>query len=139
MNKVFLIGRLTKDIELRYTENNTAVGNLTLAVNRSYKNEKGEYDADFINCICWEKTAEVISKYSKKGDQLAISGRIQTRNYEDKEGKKHYITEIVIEKVEFVGNKREETKTEKNEYENMSIKTESRVELDSDVKLPWEE
>ena len=105
MNKVFLIGRLTKDVELRYTKDNTAVGTFTLAVNKPYKNMDGNYDADFINCVVWLK-AETLSKYSNKGDLVAVEGRIQTRNYENEDGKKVYITEVVVDRFEFLQSKK---------------------------------
>lgn len=83
MNKVILIGRLTKDPELRYTSNNIAVATFTIAVNREYANQNGEREADFINIQVWKKQAENCNKYLTKGSKVAIDGRIQTRNYED--------------------------------------------------------
>ena len=112
MNKVILMGRLTKDPEVRYTQaNNTQVTSFTLAVNRRFTKE-GEQQADFINCIAWSKTAEFVSKYFKKGQQVAVIGRIQVRNYEDDKGTKHYITEIIAEEVYFAGDKKEDNNTE---------------------------
>lgn len=104
MNKVELIGRLTKDAELRYTQSNKAVASFSIAVN---KRINGENTADFINCVAWSTTAEFISKYFKKGQAIALVGRLQNRSYEDDKGK-HYITEVVVEETEFVGNKQEE-------------------------------
>ena len=107
MNKVVLLGRLTKEPEVRYTQtNNTMVVNFTLAVNRRFVKE-GESTADFINIIAWSKTGEFVSKYFKKGKQVAIVGRLQTRNYEDDKGK-HFITEVVAEEVYFADSKKEE-------------------------------
>ena len=107
MNKVILMGRLTKDPEVRYTQNtNTLVANFSLAVNRRFVKE-GESTADFINIIAWSKTGEFVSKYFKKGKQVAIVGRLQTRNYEDDKGK-HFITEVVAEEVYFADSKKEE-------------------------------
>ena len=80
MNKVFLIGRLTRDPELRYTGNNTAVASFTLAVNRTYSNQQGDRDADFINIVVWRKQAESVKNYLSQGSQVAVDGRIQTRN-----------------------------------------------------------
>ena len=102
MNKTILIGRLTRDVDLRYTQSGKAVGNFTLAVNRNFKNEQGEYDADFINCVAWGKTAENLANYMKKGNQIAVDGRIQTRTYENNEGKTVYVTEVVAENVQFL-------------------------------------
>ena len=107
MNQVNLIGRLTKDPEVRYTQNNTPVASYTLAVKRSYAKE-GEQDTDFINIISWNKSADFVQKYFKKGMQVGVTGRIQTRNWEDDNGQKHYATEVVTEKVEFADSKKEE-------------------------------
>ena len=107
MNKVILIGRLTKDPEIRYTQNNTPVCNFTLAVDRRFSKDK---QADFINCQAWQKTAEFITKYFGKGNLLAIVGRIQTRTWEDNEGKKRYITEVIVDEVYFAGSKTETDK-----------------------------
>ena len=108
MNKVILKGRLTKDVELKYTQtNNTAVTVFTIAVNRKTKQEN-QPNADFINIVAYGKTAEFISQYFKKGQEILIVGRIQTRNYDDKDGKKVYVTEVITEEVEFVGSKEKE-------------------------------
>ncbi len=105
MNKVFLIGRLTRDPELRYTGSNVAVASFTLAVNRNYTSQSGEREADFINIVVWRKQAENVKNYLSQGSQVAIDGRIQTRTYDDQEGKKRYVTEIVADNVEFLGTK----------------------------------
>lgn len=102
MNKTILIGRLTKDAELRYTNSNTAVASFTLAVDRTYKNKDGNKESDFINCVAWNKTAEIISNYTNKGSQIAIFGRIQTRNYEANDGTKRFTTEVVAEEVKLL-------------------------------------
>lgn len=96
MNVANLVGRLTKDIELKYTQSGTAVASFTLAVNRSFKNDAGEYEADFINCVIWRKGAENLANFTRKGSQIGIEGRIQTRNYDDQQGRKVYVTEIVV-------------------------------------------
>ena len=109
MNKVILMGRLTRDPETRYTQgNNTAVCSFSLAVNRRFKQE-GQPDADFINVTAWAKTAEFIGKYFTKGQQVGVIGRIQTRNYDDKDGKKVYVTEVVAEEVYFADSKKEQS------------------------------
>ena len=105
MNKILLIGRLTKAPELRYTQSGTAVASFTLAVNRSFANQNGEREADFINCIAWQKAAEFVSQYFKKGQQMALEGRLQVRSYDDNNGQRRWVTEVVTEKVEFVGSK----------------------------------
>jgi len=105
MNKVVLIGRLTKDPELRYTQGGTAVANFTLAVNRRFSNQNGEREADFINCVAWQKTAEFVANYFKKGQQMAMEGRIQVSVYDGNDGQKRWKTEIIAEQIEFVGSK----------------------------------
>lgn len=97
INNVTLVGRLTKDVELRYTPSNVAVGTFTLAVNRALKNDNGEREADFINCVIWRKGAETLANYAKKGSQVGITGRIQTRNYENQQGQRVYVTEVIVE------------------------------------------
>ena len=120
MNKVILIGRLTNDPELRHTQNAIPVCQFNLAVNRNYSNEKGEREADFINIIVWRKQAENCSKYVKKGSKVAVEGSIQTRNYEDKNGQKRYITEVVAENIQFLDVKKEVNKHDNNPYEEMA-------------------
>lgn len=97
INNVVLIGRLTRDVDLRYTHQNQAVGQFTLAVNRNFKNQNGEYDADFINCVIWGKLAENFANWTKKGNLVGITGRVQTRNYENQQGQRMYVTEVVAE------------------------------------------
>ena len=107
MNKVELIGRLTKDPEVRYTQvNNTMVVIYSLAVNRRYKQE-GQPEADFFNIIAWGKVGEFASKYFKKGQQVGVVGRLQTRHYEDKDGKVVYVTEVIAEEQYFADSKKD--------------------------------
>lgn len=105
MNKVILLGRLTRDPEVRYTQNNTIFATFSVAVRKRFKTEDGD-DADFINVIAWNKTAEFVSMYFKKGMQIALSGRLQTRSYDANDGTKRYVTEVVAEEVEFAESKR---------------------------------
>lgn len=108
MNKVILMGRLTRDPEVRYTQNtNTLVASFSLAVNRRFAKEGEERQADFINIVAWNKTGEFCSKYFKKGQQVAVIGRIQTRNWEDENKQKHYITEVIAEEAYFADSKRD--------------------------------
>lgn len=108
MNKVILMGRLTKDPEVRYTQtNNTLVASFTLAVNRRFTKQGEERQADFINVVAWSKIGEFCSKYFKKGQQVAIIGRIQTRSWDDEQGQKHYITEIIAEEAYFADSKKD--------------------------------
>ena len=97
MNVVSLIGRLVKDLDLRYTQSGKAVATGTLAVNRRFKNASGENEADFIQIQIWDKSAENLASFTRKGSQVGVNGRIQTRNYENKEGARVYVTEIVVE------------------------------------------
>lgn len=120
MNKTILMGRLTKDPDTRYTQTtNTQVTSFTLAVNRRFAKE-GEQQADFINIVAWSKTAEFVSKYFKKGQQVGVIGRIQTRTWDDDQGQKHYVTEVIAEEVYFADSKREgqaETTNITNDFE----------------------
>ena len=102
MNKVFLIGRLTRDPELRYTGNNTPVTTFSLAVNRPFTNQNGEREADFLNCVVWRRQAENVKNYLSQGSQVAVEGRIQTRNYDDQNGVKRYVTEVIVDNVEYI-------------------------------------
>ncbi len=114
MNKVILMGRLTRDPEVRYTQtNNTLVSSFSLAVNRRFVRQGEERQADFINIVAWSKLGEFCSKYFKKGQQVGIIGRIQTRNWEDDQGVKHYVTEVVAEEAYFADSKRDS-----NSFEN---------------------
>lgn len=97
INNVVLIGRLTKDVELKYTPANQAVATFTLAVNRTFKNANGERETDFINCVIWRKSAENLANLVKKGNLIGITGRIQTRNYENAQGQRVYVTEVIAE------------------------------------------
>lgn len=95
INNVVLVGRLTRDAELRYTPSNVAVATFTLAVNRPFKNEAGEREADFINCVIWRQSAENLANWAKKGSLIGITGTIQTRNYENQQGQRVYVTEVI--------------------------------------------
>ena len=118
MNKAILIGRMTKDSELKYTQNELAVCDFTLAVDREYNKD----ETDFINCKAFSKIGETINKYTHKGDQLAVIGRINTSSYE-KDGKKVYTTNVVVENIKFL-------QVKKNEYEDMSVKTEQQQQFE---------
>lgn len=107
LNRVVLVGRLVRDVELRYTSNGTAVGSFSLAVNRPYTDQSGQRQTDFINCVVWRKPAETLSKYTGKGSLLAVEGRIQTRNYENNSGQRVYVTEIVVDNYSFLESKAE--------------------------------
>lgn len=107
LNQSVIVGRLVSDPELRETDNGNKVTNITLAVPRSFKNINGEYETDFIQCVLWKGTAENTAEFVKKGDLVGVKGRIQTRTYENNEGIKKYITEVIAEKVTFLSSKKE--------------------------------
>ena len=106
INKVLLIGRLTANPELRYTTSNNAVTTFSIAVDRNFKNENGNKEADFINIVAWNKKAELIHQYLKKGDRVGISGRLQVRKYQNERGENRYVTEVVAEEIEFLNSKK---------------------------------
>jgi single-strand DNA-binding protein len=105
LNRVVLVGRLTKDPDLRYTPNGIAVTSITLAVNRPFSNQQGNREADFINVVIWRKQAENVANYLRKGSLAGVDGRLQTRSYENNEGKKVFITEVVADSVQFLESK----------------------------------
>lgn len=105
MNSVDLVGRLTKDIDLKYTTNGTAVGTFNLAVNRDYTSKNGEREADFISCVIWRKAAENLSKFTNKGSLLGVQGRLQSRTYDNKEGQRVYATELIVDKFHLLESK----------------------------------
>ncbi len=136
MNKVILIGRTTKEIDLRRTTNGNAVVSFTLAVDNPFqKDENGRPTADFINCVAWNKTAEIMDQYVSKGQKIAVEGRIQTRNYEDKEGKRVYITEVLVSNLEMLEYVKKDTVQEQNEdsYSTNVEQEEEYEELDDDL------
>ncbi|MEI4791164.1 single-stranded DNA-binding protein SsbA [Bacillus sp. FJAT-53060] len=102
LNRVVLVGRLTKDPELRYTPNGAAVATFTLAVNRTFTNQSGEREADFINCVTWRRQAENVANFLKKGSLAGVDGRLQTRNYENQQGQRVFVTEVQAESVQFL-------------------------------------
>lgn len=114
LNKVILIGRLTKDPELKYTPSNVPVTSFTLAVDRRFARQGEERTADFINIVAWRNTAEFVSKYFTKGRPMAVCGSIQTRTWDDNEGKRHYVTEVVADEVSFVESKRDASNGSEN-------------------------
>ena len=142
MNKVILMGRLTKDPELKYTANNTAVASFSLAVNRRFVKPGEERQADFFNIVAWSKLAEFCGKYFAKGRQVLIEGRLQNRNWDDAEGKKHYITEVVAEEAYFAdGKKSDESGTypmpERPAKDTQAAPAEGYTPMDDDEQLPF--
>jgi single-strand DNA-binding protein len=125
MNRVVLVGRLTKDPELKYLANGTPVATMTLAVNRPFSNQQGEREADFINVVVWRKPAENAANYLKKGSLAGVDGRIQTRSYEGQDGKRVYITEVVADSVQFL-----EPKQQGQQQQSQPPQGNSRVDED---------
>lgn len=119
MNKSILMGRITRDIELKQTQNGTATISFTIAVNRRFAKE-GQQQADFINCVAWRGTAEFISKYFNKGSMIAVVGSLQSRSWDGQDGKKQYVTEVIVDEVYFAGSKKE-TPTGGNSDDNSAL------------------
>ena len=136
MNKVIETGRVTKDIELRQTKSGTSAIEFSLAVKRSFKNDNGEYESDFFNCVAFGKSAETISRYVKKGDMIGIEGRLQTRSYTNKEGRKITVTEIIVNDFEFLQSKKQEEPTAET-IESDPFKNATWEEIPNDDDLPF--
>lgn len=105
LNRVVLVGRLTKDPDLRYTPNGVAVANFTIAVNRPFSNNQGDRDADFINCVVWRRAAENLANFMSKGSLVGVDGRLQSRSFDNQEGKRVFVTEVVADSVQFLESK----------------------------------
>lgn len=114
INNVTVVGRLTRAVDLRYTSNGTAYASFTIATDRDFKNQNGEKETDFINCVMWRKPAENLANYTKKGSLIGIEGRIQTRNYDNQQGQRVYVTEVLAERFHFL----ESAKTANNDVLN---------------------
>ena len=137
MNSVNLIGRLSNSPEIRHTTNNQVVCRFTLAVTRRFKNQAGDYEADFINCVAFSKTAELIGNYVEKGQQLAVEGRIQTESYTAQDGSKRYTTDVVVENITFINSKRKnepqaENQTQSSEKEDIFADFGENVAIEDD-------
>lgn len=118
LNKVVLIGRLTRDPETRVLTSGSSVSTFTLAVDRTFKSRDGERGTDFIPIVAWGKTAELCGQYLSKGRQTAVAGRIQTRSYDANDGSKRYVTEVVAEEVTFLGSKNDGMRNNNNSYKS---------------------
>jgi len=114
INRVVLVGRLTRDPELKYTANGAAVASFTLAVNRQFTNSQGEREADFINCVIWRKAAENFCKFTNKGSLVGIDGHIQTRNYENQQGQRVYVTEVVVDNFSLLESRKDNSNNNNN-------------------------
>lgn len=142
LNRVVLVGRLTKNPDLRYTSSGIAVANFTIACNRPFKNQQGENEADFINCVVWKKAAENLANYMKKGNMVGVDGRIQTRSYEGQDGKMVYVTEVVAESIQFLesrnsqqSNSQQQVNAYNNEVNNIQNEG-TQIDID-DSSLPF--
>lgn len=120
INNVVLVGRLTKDPDLKYTASGTAVSTFTLAVNRNFTNQSGNREADFINCVIWRKSAETLANYAKKGTLLGVTGRIQTRSYENQQGQRVYVTEVVAENFQLLESRSTNEQRKNNDMNNFN-------------------
>ena len=138
MNKIIIKGRITKELEVKYTQtSNTSVVSFTVAVNRDFVKQGEERQTDFINCVAYGKTAEFVSKYFSKGQEILLTGRLQNRNWEDDQGQKHYVTEIIVENVEFCGSKKEQAEAKEEQEEREAIQNENEYTQDFDEQLPF--
>lgn len=115
MNNANLVGRLTRPVDLRYTQTGIAYGSFTIAVNRKYKNKDGEREADFINCVIWKKGAELLANYTQKGTLIGVSGPIQTRSYDNQQGQRVYVTEVLVENFDFLESRKNDADGFSNE------------------------
>lgn len=138
INKFIGNGRVTKDIELKATSNGISAANFTLAITRNFKNTNGEYESDFLQCIAFRGTAELLSKYVKKGDTIGVEGSVRTRSYKDKDDKTVYVTEIVVDNIDFLkqANKQENNTTKAPKQPDDAIIYPDAIEI-SDDELPF--
>ena len=134
LNKVILIGRTTKDVDLRRTTSGTAVSTFTLAVENRFVQKDGQNTADFISCVAWNNTAEFLDKYVKKGSLVSIEGRIQTRNYDNKDGNRVYVTEVVAENVRMLGSRNSDRSTG-NSYDDYEPVSSTRTNNDYESQV----
>ncbi len=128
LNRIDLMGRLTRDPELRRTQNGTACASFALAVDRDYTPEGAKRETDFINCVAWRNTAEFVNKYFAKGKLVAVTGRLQIRPYQDKDGNKRTATEVVVESAYFAGSAKEEAPAKKEDFAQLT---------DDETELPF--
>lgn len=131
MNKAILVGRMVRDPELKNTNSGKAVANFTLAIDRRFKNKDGQKEADFINCQAWGKTAEVLGQYTQKGSRVGVVGRLQVRSYDAQDGTKRWVTEVVVEELEFLESKKDKGKTDSDFPDQLG----GGMDLDEDFHL----
>ena len=133
INRAIIVGRITKDPMLRKTPNGTSVVSFAIACNRRIKQE-GQPDADFINCVAWNKTADFMAQYVKKGALLGLEGRIQTRSYDDKDGKRVYVTEVVADSVQFLESKKQAENVQNEAYTAPVLQNDECADYESDIE-----
>ena len=139
MNKVILIGRLTRDPDVKNTTSGKTVASFTLAVDRRFKNKDGQKEADFVPIVVWGKQAEIVQQYLSKGSQIGISGRLQVRSYDDKEGQRRYATEVIAEEVNFIGGNKNHGNNQSHAAEGPPLNLDDDFHLmaDSDDDIPF--
>lgn len=137
LNNVVLMGRITHDLEIKQTQNGNAVLQFSLAVERRYKGSDGTHETDFINCVAWRQQAEFIGKYFRKGRMIAVEGNLRTRTYDDKNGTKHYVTEVYVDSVSFTGEKSEEPINQNTSQNNYNSVPADDFDVISDDGVPF--
>ncbi len=136
MNKIILVGRLTRDPEVRSTSTGASTANFTVAVSRNFKNKEGNYDADFLPCVAFRAQADFVSKFFKKGSLIGVEGRVQTRNYDAQDGTKRYVTEVVVENIEFVGGKNEGSSSQPTDNSYVDAPSEAPIDSLPEYDIP---
>ena len=137
INNTVLVGRMVRDAELKYTPNNQAVATFTLAVNRNLKNQNGERDADFINCVIWRQQAENLANWAKKGALIGITGRIQTRNFENQQGQRVYVTEVVADSFQLLESRKDREAGQSQGYGQPDFSRQAEPFVIDDDSLPF--
>ncbi|CAD5896907.1 single-stranded DNA-binding protein [Carnobacterium maltaromaticum] len=136
INRVVLVGRLTKDADLKYTSSGTAVASFTLAVNRQFTNQSGEREADFINCVVWRKQAESLANFTRKGSLIGVEGRLQTRSYDNQQGQRVYVTEVVVDSFSLLESKAANEERQQPQQTNRPAKNQANKQQYQQDNLP---
>ena len=137
INSIVLVGRLTKEVNLKYTPSNQAVATFTLAVNRNFKSQNGEREADFINCVIWRQQAENLANWAKKGALIGITGRIQTRSYENQQGQRVYVTEVVADNFQLLESRKDREAGQSQGYSQPDFSQQAEPFSIDDDSLPF--
>lgn len=135
MNRVVVVGRITRDPDLKFTQSNIPVVSFSIAVNRTYLNAQGEQEADFINCVAWRKQAENLAKFVKKGALVGVDGRLQTRSYQTQTGENRYLTEVVCDSIQFLETK--SSSSSEDEFEEENPFADENMDIVSEDNLPF--